>query len=40
MFFQMIWMDLEGPQNIPNQDLIKENLEKPLSSIPDPFRKI
>ena len=27
------------PQNIPNQDLIKENLEKPLSSIPDPFGK-
>ena len=35
--------DMDGlrkvPQNIPNQDLIKENLEKPLSSIPDPFGK-
>ena len=35
--------DMDGlrkvPQNIPNQDLIKENLEKPLSSIPDPFEK-
>ncbi len=33
--------DLDGlrkvPQNIPNKDLIKINLEKPLSSIPDPF---
>ena len=27
------------PQNIPNQNLIKENLDKPLSSIPDPFGK-
>ena len=35
--------DMDGlrkvPQNIPNQNLIKENLEKPLSSIPDPFGK-
>ena len=35
--------DMDGlrkvPENIPNQDLIKENLEKPLSSIPDPFGK-
>ena len=35
--------DMDGlrkvPQNIPNQDLIEKNLDKPLSSIPDPFGK-
>ncbi len=35
--------DMDGlrkvPQNIPNKELIKQNLEKPLSSIPDPFEK-
>ena len=33
--------DMDGlrkvPQNIPNKELIEQNLEKPLSSIPDPF---
>ena len=36
--------DMDGlrkvPQNVPNQNLIKENLEKPLSSIPDPSHLI
>ena len=27
------------PDNIPNKAIIKENLDKPLSSIPDPFNK-
>ncbi len=35
--------DMDGlrkvPKNIPNQELVRENLEKPLSSIPDPFKK-
>ena len=35
--------DMDGlrkvPLNIPNQDLIAKHLEKPLSSIPDPFEK-
>ncbi len=35
--------DMDGlrkiPENIPNKELIKKNLEKPLSSIPDPFEK-
>ena len=35
--------DMDGlrkvPKNIPNQDLIAKHLEKPLSSIPDPFEK-
>ncbi|MBS91604.1 MAG: lysine--tRNA ligase [Rickettsiales bacterium] len=35
--------DMDGlrkvPENIPNKDLIKDNLEKPLSSIPDPFQE-
>ncbi|MBD22846.1 MAG: lysine--tRNA ligase [Alphaproteobacteria bacterium] len=35
--------DMDGlrkvPQNVPNQELIRENLDKPLSSIPDPFGK-
>ena len=36
--------DMDGlrkvPQNIPNQNLIKENLDKPLSSIPDPLENL
>ncbi len=35
--------DMDGlrkvPKNIPNQDLINQHLEKPLSSIPDPFQE-
>ncbi len=35
--------DMDGlrkvPQNIPNREIITEHLEKPLSSIPDPFEK-
>ena len=35
--------DMDGlrkvPKNIPNQDLISQNLDKPLSSVPDPFDK-
>ena len=35
--------DMDGlrkvPQNIPNKDIIKNHLEKPLSAIPDPFEK-
>ena len=35
--------DMDGlrkvPKNIPNQDLINLHLEKPLSSIPDPFQE-
>ena len=35
--------DMDGlrkvPHNIPNKELIEKNLEKPLSSIPDPFGK-
>ena len=35
--------DMDGlrkvPENIPNPDMISKNLEKPLSSIPDPFNK-
>ena len=35
--------DMDGlrkvPDNIPNKAIIKENLDKPLSSIPDPFNK-
>ena len=35
--------DMDGlrkvPENIPNRELIKKNIEKPLSSIPDPFEK-
>ena len=35
--------DMDGlrkvPENIPNQKLVEKNLEKPLSSIPDPFEK-
>ncbi len=35
--------DMDGlrkvPENIPNKELIRENLEKPLTSIPDPFGK-
>ena len=33
--------DMDGlrkvPDNIPNQDMLKENLNKPLSDVPDPF---
>ena len=35
--------DMDGlrkvPDNIPNQEILKENLHKPLTSIPDPFKK-
>ena len=35
--------DMDGlrkiPENIPNSDLLKKNLHKPLTSIPDPFKK-
>ena len=27
------------PENLPNQKMLKENLGKPVSSIPDPFGK-
>ena len=27
------------PDNVPNKELIEKNLDKPLSSIPDPFEK-
>ena len=27
------------PNNLPNQDMLKENLGKPVSSIPDPFKE-
>ena len=36
----MIWMDLRKiPDNIPNKEILKKNLNKPLTSIPDPFKK-
>ncbi len=35
--------DMDGlrkvPDNIPNEDILKKNLGKPLTSIPDPFKK-
>jgi len=35
--------DMDGlrkvPENIPNQEILKKNLHKPLTSIPDPFNK-
>jgi lysyl-tRNA synthetase class 1 len=35
--------DMDGlrkiPDNIPNQEILKKNLNKPLTSIPDPFKK-
>ena len=35
--------DMDGlrkvPTNVPNQDLLTANLEKPLTSVPDPFEK-
>ena len=35
--------DMDGlrkiPDNIPNVEILKKNLGKPLTSIPDPFRK-
>ena len=35
--------DMDGlrkvPDNIPNTEILKKNLGKPLSSIPDPFKK-
>ncbi len=35
--------DMDGfrkvPTNVPNQELLSENLEKPLTSVPDPFDK-
>ncbi len=35
--------DMDGlrkiPENVPNSDLLKKNLHKPLTSIPDPFKK-
>src|SRR5476649_1785747 len=33
--------DMDGlrkvPENLPNQDMIRANLDKPLTSVPDPF---
>ena len=35
--------DMDGlrkiPDNIPNKEILKKNLHKPLTSIPDPFKK-
>ena len=35
--------DMDGlrkiPENIPNEEILKKNLGKPLTSIPDPFKK-
>ena len=35
--------DMDGlrkvPDNIPNQELLKDNLHKPLTKVPDPFEK-
>ena len=35
--------DMDGlrkvPDNVPNQKLLKENLHKPLTEVPDPFNK-
>jgi lysyl-tRNA synthetase class 1 len=35
--------DMDGlrkiPDNVPNQDLLKNNLHKPLTQVPDPFNK-
>jgi len=35
--------DMDGlrkiPENIPNKEILKENLNKPLTSVPDPFKK-
>ena len=35
--------DMDGlrkvPDNIPNEEILKKNLGKPLTSIPDPFKK-
>ena len=35
--------DMDGlrkvPENIPNSELLNQNLNKPLSSVPDPFNK-
>ena len=27
------------PENIPNEEVLEKNLGKPLTSIPDPFKK-
>ena len=36
--------DMDGlrkvPDNVPNQETLKQNLHKPLTSIPDPFQKL
>ena len=35
--------DMDGlrkiPDNIPNKEILEKNLNKPLTSIPDPFKK-
>ena len=35
--------DMDGlrkvPDNVPNQELLKDNLHKPLTQVPDPFEK-
>ena len=35
--------DMDGlrkiPNNVPNQEILNQNLHKPLSSVPDPFKK-
>ena len=37
----MIWMDLRKvPDNIPNDEILKKNLGKPFTSIPDPFKNL
>jgi lysyl-tRNA synthetase class 1 len=36
----MIWTGLRKvPDNIPNDKVLKDNLGKPLTDIPDPFKK-
>ena len=29
----------KGPDNVPNQELLQQNLHKPLTQVPDPFQK-
>ena len=35
--------DMDGlrkvPENVPNKELLEENLHKPLTQVPDPFKK-
>ena len=36
--------DMDGlrkiPDNVPNQELLKKNLHKPLTQVPDPFKNL